>query len=199
MVLVLTAENSLENEVQKINSLFENGLQRLHLRKPGYDIEQYRSLLSKIETSYYNRIMLHQFHELVPEFELRGAHLQEQPRYDLGKDLSDFVTDFNKQGYKVSSSYHSKEAIAENGDLFEYVLLSPVFGSISKKGYKGKGFNVTDLPTHTIIGMGGINPERIKQTYNLGFKGIGILGSVWNAPNYLSAFLACQKEAAVAV
>ena len=188
MLIILTSERELDNEAQKLNALFGAGLELLHFRKPTLDIEGYRKLLKKIDTKFYKRIMLHQYHELVTEFGLRGAHLQEQPRYDLVEDLASYVANFNTQGYKVSSSFHTKEEIAKDGALFEYVLLSPVFGSISKAGYEGKGFDVTDLPKHTIIGMGGINEQTIAKTYELGFKGIGVLGGIWNVDNYLDAF-----------
>ena len=66
-------------------------------------------------------------------------------------------------------------------------MLSPVFGSISKKGYEGKGFDVNNLD-NTVIGMGGINENTIQQTFDLGFKGIGVLGGIWNTENSLVSF-----------
>ena len=84
-------------------------------------------------------------------------------------------------------SFHSKEEIEACNADFEYVLLSPVFGSISKKGYEGKGFDVTDLDT-TVIGMGGINVDTIQQTFDLGFKGVGVLGGIWNTDDSLVSF-----------
>ncbi len=193
MLIVLTSERELQDEAQKLNALFDAGLALLHFRKPTLDIAGYRKLLQQVDAQYYNRIMLHQYHELVAELGLRGAHLQEQPRYDLGQNLVDYVADFNKKGYKVSSSFHTKQEIVANKDLFEYVLLSPVFGSISKAGYEGKGFDVTDLPEHTVVGMGGINEQTIAKTYKLGFKGVGVLGGIWNVDSYLDAFESIQQ------
>jgi len=188
MIIVLTSEQVLTQEADKINQLFNHGLEILHLRKPSFDIEDYRNLLRKIDKKYYRRIMLHQYHELCEEFTLRGVHLQEQPRIDLRSNLKPYVDKYNDASFKVSSSFHAKETIVDCAGLFEYVLLSPVFGSISKAGYEGKGFDVNDLD-EVVIGMGGINADTLKKTFKLGFKGVGVLGGIWNAENYLESFI----------
>lgn len=187
MLIVLTSERELESEADKINSLFDNGLEILHFRKPTMNIEGYRTLLNQIDAKYHNRMMLHQFHELCEEFKLRGIHIQEQPRLDLEKKLEEYVDKFKTKGCKVSSSFHAKEDIRSCPVTFEYVLLSPVFSSISKVGYTGKGFDVTDL-NEFVIGMGGINENTLQATFDLGFKGVGVLGGIWNTENALESF-----------
>lgn len=192
MLIVLTSERELEHEADQINALFQNGLELLHFRKPTLDIEGYRSLLKQIDSRFYNRIMLHQFHELCLEFDLRGIHIQEQPRLDLGEELNAYVQQHTKANYKVSSSFHTKEDIKNCKADFEYVLLSPVFSSISKKDYQGKGFDVNDSNA-TIIGMGGINENTLQAAFDLGFKGVGILGGVWNTESSLQSFIKTEK------
>ncbi len=189
MLIILTSERELENESHQINELFRKGLDVLHFRKPTLDIEGYRMLLGEIEDKYHNRIMLHQFHELCLEFDLRGIHIQEQPRLDLGNTLEEYVKSYENKGLKVSSSFHSKEDIKNCIVDFEYVLLSPVFGSISKAGYQGKGFDVNDLDAF-VIGMGGINQKTLQATFDLGYKGVGVLGGIWNAEKPLESFQA---------
>ncbi|WP_103069333.1 thiamine phosphate synthase [Aquimarina sediminis] len=193
MLIVLTSERELENEAGYINALFENGLERLHFRKPTMDIEGYRTLLTQIDVKFYNRIMIHQFHELCEEYKLRGIHIQEQPRLDLKEKLNKYVDDYRKKGYKVSSSFHSKEDITNCSVDFEYVLLSPVFGSISKAGYIGKGFDVNDLEEF-VVGMGGINENTLQATFDLGFKGVGVLGGIWNTENSLKSFKTIHNQ-----
>ncbi len=188
MLIVLTSEKPLHNEAEQINALFDNDLEILHLRKPTFTIEAYRSLLEQIDVKYHNRIMLHQFPELTMEYRLRGIHLQEQARLDLEDALDVTIIVYKNKGFAVSSSFHSIEEIVNCNADFEYVLLSPVFGSISKKGYEGKGFDVTHLDT-TVIGMGGINEDTLAATYKLGFKGVGILGGIWNTENPLHSFI----------
>ena len=193
MLIVLTSEKPLTNEASWINDLFEAGLQRLHLRKPGFSIDGYRALLDQIEAKYYNRIMLHQYHELAQEYQLRGIHLQEQPRLDLGDALDVTLKMYANKSLKVSSSFHGKEDIVECEGKFEYVLLSPVFSSISKSGYEGKGFDVNDL-NEFVIGMGGINEDTLQATFDLGFKGVGVLGGIWNTKNPLESFQRIKQK-----
>ncbi|MFD2563257.1 thiamine phosphate synthase [Aquimarina rubra] len=192
MIIVLTSEKPVSNEANQINQLFKAGLEILHLRKPTFTIDGYRSLLDQIEAKYHNRIMTHQFPELTQEYGLRGIHLQEQERIDLEDALEVTIQLYKNKGFSVTSSFHSKEDIVGCKADFEYVLLSPVFGSISKAGYEGKGFNVNDL-NHTIIGMGGINEATLQKTYDLGFKGVGVLGGVWNTKDPLDSFIKIKE------
>lgn len=187
MIIILTSEKPIENEAQKITDLFDAGLEILHLRKPTFTIEAYCALLDQIPNMYHNRVMTHQFPELTNEYGLRGIHLQEQARWDLEDALDITIQIYQNKGFAVSSSFHSKEEIKDCKADFEYVLLSPVFGSISKKGYEGKRFDVNDLDV-TVIGMGGINEDTIQKTFDLGFKGIGVLGGIWNTDDSLASF-----------
>ncbi|WP_299435150.1 thiamine phosphate synthase [uncultured Aquimarina sp.] len=192
MIIVLTSEKLVSDEADQINELFSAGLQILHLRKPTFTIDGYRSLLDQIETKYHNRIMIHEFPELTQEYGLRGIHLQEQARIDLEDALEVTIQIYRNKGFSVTSSFHSKSAIIECPADFEYVLLSPVFGSISKAGYEGKGFDVNDL-NHIVIGMGGINESTLQKTYDLGFKGVGVLGGVWNTEDPIDSFLKIKE------
>ncbi len=187
MLIVLTSEKPLPNEAKQINDLFDAGLEILHLRKPTFTIDGYRALLDQIDSKYHYRIMVHQFPELTMQYKLRGIHLQEQARLDLEDALDVTIQVYKNKGFLVSSSFHSKEDIKNCTVPFEYVLLSPVFGSISKAGYKGKGFDVTDIKKH-VVGMGGINESTLQATFDLGFKGVGVLGGVWNSENSLESF-----------
>lgn len=193
MLIILTSERVIENEAELINTLFSEGLERLHLRKPEFSIDGYRVLLDQIHAQYYDRIMLHEHHELLQEYSLRGIHLQEQARLDLGDALEVTLKVYENKGLKVSSSFHSKEEILECQGYFEYVLLSPVFSSISKAGYAGKGFDVTDLDEF-VIGMGGVNENTLQATFDLGYKGVGVLGGVWNTADTLESFKVIQDK-----
>lgn len=187
MLVVLTSEREIENEGALLNQLFSAGLEVLHLRKPTLDKTGYTALLHTVEQQYHNRIVTHQFHELCNDFRLKGIHLQEQPRLDLGEKLETYVNDFKDRHFSVSSSFHQPEVLAKCAVDFNYNLLSPVFASISKAGYEGKGFDVNAIPK-IIIGMGGINDKTIEKTFDLGYKGIGVLGGVWNVDDPVDSF-----------
>ncbi|CAL2085923.1 thiamine phosphate synthase [Tenacibaculum sp. 190524A02b] len=200
MLIVLTSEQEIKNEAILLNQLFKNGLEILHLRKPTFDIEGYRNLLKKINPKYYQNIMIHEHHELCLEFGLKGIHLQEQPRINLGSKLQEYVNSFQNKSqelkaksHTVSSSFHDPEVLNNCTTDFDYHILSPVFSSISKKGYEGKGFDVNTI-NKKIIGMGGVNTTSIPKVFALGYSGIGVLGGIWNAENPIESFKEIKKQ-----
>ena len=83
-------------------------------------------------------------------------------------------------GKTISSSFHEPEELENCAFEFDYHLLSPVFSSISKEGYEGRGFDVNSIDK-IIIGMGGVTTKNLSDFNTLGFKGIGVLGGIWNS------------------
>jgi len=82
-------------------------------------------------------------------------------------------------------SCHSFEDIDELDGKEEYCFLSPIFDSISKKGYKAnfeeealRDFLKIDRKIK-VIGLGGITEENYLEVLELGFDGGAFLGSVW--------------------
>jgi|SRR5690606_11761522 len=192
MFIVITNDIVIPDEAFHLNKLFDEGLEVLHFRKPAVTKNNYKDLLHQIDTSHHPKIMLHQYHDLVEEFNVKGVHLQEQYRTHLKGELNNYINTYKKEGFVTSSSFHSTEDIEKCNASFDYRFLSPVFNSISKKGYKGKEFNVTHL-SKNIIGMGGIDENNTQWAYNLGFKGVGILGGVWCSENYTQNFKTILK------
>ena len=188
MIVLIAPENDIPNEIEILNQLFREGLLVYHLRKPDKNHEEHVAYLNKIDKEYHNRIVVHYFHELINDFNLKGIHFQEQKRIDHIDNPGQYFKNLNMFGKTISSSFHEPEVLKACYFEFDYHLLSPVFSSISKKGYKGKGFDVNHIDK-TIIGMGGINVETIEETITLGFKGIGVLGGVWNAENPVESFI----------
>ncbi len=187
MLIVLTSEQEIENEAILIDQLFNNGLQSLHLRKPNFNSHHYLKLLNQINPKYYSQIMIHQRLDLCFKFKLKGIHLQEQTRLNLGEKLKTYVNEYQSKNYTVSSSFHELQALERCPVNFDYHLLSPVFSSISKQGYKSRKFDVNHIPKN-IIGIGGITAETIKETVSLGYQGVGILGAIWNTKNPIESF-----------
>lgn len=215
MIILISPENDIKDEHVILHQLFENGLQYYHLRKPSKSEEEYRNYLNAIDKQFYNRIVTHQYHHLAKEYGLKGVHLQEQFRLDLGDELGEYVEALtaksqkpkatsreriessekqstnNQQpttnNYSVSSSFHHPNDIKNCKVDFDYYLLSPVFNSISKQGYEGKGFSVNDIDK-IIVGMGGVTVNNLNEIKAKGYKGAGVLGGVWNANNPVVAF-----------
>ena len=191
-LIILSSAKELLDEAAQINQLFDNGLELFHLRKPEWDIDEIRELLFGINPDYLNRIVVHHSHELAIEFQLKGIHIREQGKRALGEKLKSYVRGFRDRGFTISGSFHSREDIVNNKVKYDYVFLSPVFDSISKKDYQGKGFDVNDL-TGNIFALGGVNENNIDNADQLGYNGVAAIGAVWNAEDPLSGFLALKK------
>ncbi|MBU2949666.1 thiamine phosphate synthase [Tamlana agarivorans] len=182
MIILIAPENDIPNEIEILHQLFQEGLQYYHLRKPNKTIEAYRDYLNQIDEQYHNRVVVHYFHELINDFNLKGIHFQEQKRIDHIDNPGQYFKHLNMFGKTISSSFHEPEAIENCYFEFDYHLLSPVFSSISKAGYKGRGFDVNHIDK-TIIGMGGVSTENLTEFTKLGYKGVGVLGGIWHSEN----------------
>ncbi len=188
MIVLIAPENDVPNEFEILNMLFQEGLQFYHLRKPHKNYQEHCEYLNQIDTKYHNRIVTHYFHELVNEFSLKGIHFQEQKRRDYLDTPSDYFVKLNNMfGKTISSSFHEPEELEACYFEFDYHLLSPVFSSISKQGYEGRGFDVNHI-NKTIIGMGGVTTENLSEFTKLGFKGVGVLGGIWNSKTPVDDF-----------
>lgn len=180
MIVLISAEQDVKEEHNILHQLFENGLQCFHVRKPGKTSTQYRDYLNKMDSQYHAKIVLHDFHELQKEYDLKGIHVKEYKRKLLQDSLQDYCDAYRAKGCSVSSSFHELLDVESATFNFDYYFLSPVFNSITKKGYSGRNFDVTHS-AKKIIGLGGIKEATLAKTKQLGYSGIGILGSVWNA------------------
>ncbi|MFD1017546.1 thiamine phosphate synthase [Winogradskyella rapida] len=193
MIILIAPENDIPNEIEMLHQLFQEGLTCYHLRKPGKKFSQLLSYLNDIDSAYHNRIVVHHCHELINDFNLKGIHFKEQIRKNHGDHLDAYLKKLNLLQKTISASFHDLEDLKTCPFQFDYHLLSPVFSSISKEGYKGRRFDVKTIDK-TIIGLGGIVPETIAPTLKLGYKGIAVLGGVWNTENPVESFKSIKRS-----
>lgn len=180
MIVLIAPEKDVKNEISILNQLFEAGLEFYHFRKPEKDYQQHCDYLNQIDAKYHNRIVVHYFHELINDYNLKGIHFQEQKRRDCLDTPGNYFKNLNMFGKTVSSSFHEPDELIACDFEFDYHLLSPVFSSISKEGYEGKGFDVNAIDK-LVIGMGGVTTSNLHKFTKLGFKGVGVLGGIWNS------------------
>ncbi len=193
MIVLIAPENDIPNEIEILHQLFQEGLQYYHLRKPNKNYQEHCDYLNQIDKQYHKRIVVHHFHELVNKFNLKGIHFQEQKRIDHIDNPGQYFLNLNMYGKTISSSFHELETLENCGFEFDYHLLSPVFSSISKKGYEGRRFNVNHI-NKRIIGMGGVTMDNLEEFDELGFKGVGILGGIWNSNEPIEVFKAIKHH-----
>ena len=74
-LIVITQPEFFEDEAAAITSLFDTGLEILHLRKPGASYEDMDKLLRRLPAEYMERIVTHDHFGLASERNLKGIHL----------------------------------------------------------------------------------------------------------------------------
>ncbi|PWJ41011.1 thiamine phosphate synthase [Sediminitomix flava] len=181
-IILISSPEEEKKELEKTTELFKSGLTKLHLRKPKWNKEEYRRFIEKISPNYHPHIILHQFHELLDEFDLGGIHYSEKTRPERQElDLH------------CSTSFHQLEQLEQDWGSYNYVFLSPIFDSISKVGYKSY-FKPKELKSkiqtsrYPVVALGGITPYQIQTCKDLGFDGVAVLGYVWASENPLRAY-----------
>ncbi|GAA3590942.1 thiamine phosphate synthase [Flavivirga amylovorans] len=187
MIVLIAPETDIHNEIVILNQLFEAGLEYYHLRKPEKNYQEHCDYLDQIDSKFHNRIVVHYFHELINTYHLKGIHFQEQKRIDNIDNPSQYFKGLDMYGKTISSSFHEPDVLASCEFEFDYHLLSPVFSSISKKDYEGRGFDVNHIDKR-IIGMGGVTTDNLTEFDTLGFKGVGVLGGIWNSNTPIDVF-----------
>ncbi|MDR0711860.1 MAG: thiamine phosphate synthase [Prevotellaceae bacterium] len=173
-LIVITVEGIFEGEAAALNCLLEGGVAALHVRKPCATEAEVRSLLEQIDKRFHDRIVLHDWFSLIASFRLKGVHLNRRNPIRPQQEVS-----------SLSRSCHSLAELAYIGD-FSYVFLSPIFDSISKKGYT-QAFAKEDLLSskanglinEKIVALGGINAATIPLAASYGFGGVAVLGALW--------------------
>ncbi len=195
-LIVVTPPDYHADEQIHINRMFEQGLPILHLRKPGFNHEALSGYLEKIAPEYHTRIVIHSCYELINDFDLRGLHI-------TGADIGDkkrIIRQYKKwDGLSISSSYHELKELKIFDPEINYVFLSPVFDSISKKNYKAR-FNTIELTEALksakidVIALGGLRLTNMHEIKGLGFKGMAFLGAVWEADDPLKSYLDIQEK-----
>lgn len=146
-MIVISNPTEIENEVNIIHTLFEEGMELLHIRKPNYSKKELSLFLSKINSSYYTNLVLHQHHDLAEDFEIKRLHFTEKKR------LETTPVNYSKPDWclSLSTSIHSVEEFNSLPRIFDYAFLSPIYPSISKKNYEPKNNTFEEIKKEPII------------------------------------------------
>lgn len=183
MLVVITSPTATPEEIRQYAGLFEAGLQCLHLRLPGRSVDEYEEALLAIPPRYRYRVVLCDHFELAEKFGVGGIHLRKDNRHEYPNWVG--------LGLRISTSAHSIEELEGLHFSPTYALLSPVYDSISKEGYKS-GIDVEEcraqlpLLPFPVLALGGVTPDRMQEVSDCGFGGAAVLGYISGAGRYMT-------------
>lgn len=178
-LIVISSEQDIRHETALVNTLFENGMELFHLRKPHWTMEQQRDFFEQLDLKFHSKISIHQYHQMAEELGLKYLHFSEELR---GKNKS---TGKAQVAHSKSTSFHSYESILKEDEGFDYCFLSPVFDSVSKKNYRQNidtGLKIGPEVKTKVFALGGITSKNIESVFERGFYGAAVLGNIWNDP-----------------
>ena len=160
-------------------NLFEEGLDNLHLYKPGASPMFSERLLTLLGENYHSKITVHGHFYLKEEYRLKGIH------------IDDAFTE-PPTGYKgnITRTCHAISELKEAKKHSNYVFLHSIFDSQSNPDEKQsftydelKAASKSGLIDKKVYALGGINLDNIKIIKDLGFGGVVICGDLWNRFN----------------
>lgn len=175
-LVIMTRSTFFVEENIILTSLFEEGMDNLHLYKPASEPVYCERLLSLLPEDYYKRITVHDHFYLRDEFGLRGIHLN-QPDSQL------------PYGYRgqVSRTCHNIEELREAKKQSSYVFLRTIFDSLSDPADKHsftpdqlREASRKGLIDRHVYALGGVTLEHVRTLRDLGFGGVVVCGDLWN-------------------
>ncbi|MFV8268687.1 thiamine phosphate synthase [Flavobacterium sp. GT2N3] len=194
-MIVITNPIPVINEIDTIHSLFENGLELLHIRKPDFSETEMNAFLSEIKSDFKQQLVLHSHHQLASTSGIHRIHFTEKARIETSEES---LKNWKKNGFTLSTSIHQMIDFEKLFDAFDYALFGPVFESISKLNYISKLDFKKDLHQRknnktSLVALGGITSDKIKTALEYGFDDVALLGTLWNSNHPIENFKQCKK------
>lgn len=178
-LLLLSSPHFFVEEDKIISSLFEEGLDILHLRKPDTEPVYSERLLTLMPREHHSRIITNDHFYLKEEFQLMGIHLSAR-------------NPMPPQNYNglITRSCNSLEELAEAKRDSQYVILKDVFDSLSDPERKSKytpeqlrEAGRRGLIDRHVIAQTGISLDTIPQAADMGFGGVIVYNDLWKRFN----------------
>lgn len=191
MIIVITPEELVQNETEIINELFQEGLDLLHIRKPFINSEEMAGFIQKINPEFRHQLVLHSHYEWAENFNISRFHFREIDRQN--NLYASFID------RTISTSVHEIEVFNELNEDWEYAFISPVFPSISKKGYGKNSNTLNDIKKRRnsdvkLIALGGIDENNIQHVFDKNIDGVALLGAIWESNEPIQNFKKCRQN-----
>lgn len=175
-LIIMTKSTFFVEEDKILVTLFEEGMDNLHLYKPLTSPVYSERLLSLIPEDFYNKITVHDHFYLKEEYRLNGIHI----------DTTTLTPPLNYKGH-ISRTCTKLELLKEMKKQSNYVFLRNIFDSQSEPEQKSY-FTMNDLEKAAdnglidkkVYALGGMNTDNLQIARDLGFGGVVICGDLWN-------------------
>ena len=175
-LVIMTKPTFFVEEDKILTTLFEEGMENLHLHKPQSSPMYSERLLSLLSENYYKKITVHDHYYLKEEYGLGAIHI-DNPEENLPDG---YRGKFSRTCTKVSQLKEFKKKA-------EYVFLNGVF----KSGPDSTLFDIHSekeiedaaskglIDRHVYV-TGNISLENINIAKDLGFGGVVVNEDLWN-------------------
>ncbi|HET6252727.1 MAG TPA: thiamine phosphate synthase [Puia sp.] len=169
LLMVITSPKDISGEVEYLEALLEAGVDKLHLRKPEGTVE---GLVKRLAPRWASRLVIHGNIGLAMRYGVPQIHGALGLARDAGRLL-------------VSTSVHSWGELKRLPWWITYSFISPLFDSISKRGYAANS-ELLDIPPGPLacrpVGLGGISADNIGLMIARGWTAAALLGWIWEEP-----------------
>lgn len=173
---IMTKSTFFVEEDKILASLFDEGLDNLHLFKPNTSPMYSERLLSLLPEHCHRYITVHDHYYLKQEYELAAIHI-DNPETPLPEGY--------KGKYSRTCSYLS--LLKDMKKKSNYVFLKNIFDCIEFHEEKST-FSMSELEQAAdkglidkkVYALGGISMENLQRIKDLGFGGAVICGDLWN-------------------
>ena len=174
-IVLMTKPTFFVEEDKILTALFDEGLDNLHLYKPGAAPVYSERLLTLLPDDIYSKTTVHEHFYLKEEYGLRGIHI-------------DDATSPLPEGFKgkFSRTCASIDEIREARRKAEYVFLKDTFATTDdEKANQLQNARLEraadcGLIDKKVYAFGGVNIDNIRVAKELGFGGIVICNDLWD-------------------
>jgi thiamine-phosphate pyrophosphorylase len=172
---IMTKSTFFVEEDKILAALFDEGMDNLHLYKPGSSPMYSERLLSLLPKDCLGKITVHEHFYLKNEYALGGIHV-DNPEEPI------------PSGYKkVGVTCRDLSQLKQLKKMANYVFLRNIFDGLECKDEKSS-FSLNQLEQAAdkglidkhVFALGGMTSDNISLAKELGFGGVVICGDIWN-------------------
>ena len=179
-LIIMTKSTFFVEEDKILASLFDEGMENLHLFKPGSSPMYSERLLTLLPDEWHKKITVHEHFYLKSEYNLAGIHIDNPQKDEV------------PNGYRgqISRTCTNIDMLRDLKRTSHYVFLKNIFDCIEFKEEKSTFtmLQLEDAASEGLIdkrvyALGGMSLENVRVAKALGFGGVVICGDLWNRFN----------------